>query len=116
MIATIGTVLTPQMKEQTIYVSDDGEQFDNAEDCQLWERLAEKVEVVNKFIRWGVQTEEDDDAQGFPPLAGQNFLDIRLHEENAGRTLAQDLFEDRKAVVFLETAKDLKAFSDWLWS
>ena len=83
-MASIGTVRTPQMKEQTIYVSDDGEQFDNAADCQLWERLAEKVETGRN---------NDPSSSGeFRPKrtmtlkasrhwSAQNFLDIRLHEE-----------------------------------
>ena len=45
-MANIGTVPTPQMKEQTIYVSDDGQRFDTPEDCQLWERLASKHDLV----------------------------------------------------------------------
>ena len=115
-MGTIGTVLRPQMKEQTIYVSDDGQRFENAEDCQLWERLADKVEAVNQVIVFGAR-EEGDDMEGFPPLEAQKFLDIRPYEEDLGRTLANELFGYRgNPANFLEVAKDLKAFSDWLWS
>ena len=115
-MGTIGTVLTPQMKEQTIYVADDSERFDNAEDCQLWERLSAKVEAVNQVITFGAR-EEGDDMEGFPPLEAQKFLDIRPFEEDLGRTLGNELFGYRgSSANFLEVAKDLKAFSDWLRS
>ena len=116
MMGTIGPVLTLQMKEQTIYVSDDGERFDNAEDCQLWERLADKVEAVNQVCLCGAR-EEGDDLEGFPPLEAQRFLDIRPFEEDLGKTLGDELFGYKgSSANFLEIAKDVKAFSDWLWS
>ena len=103
-------------EEQTIYVSDDGERFDKAEDCQLWERLADKVEAVNQVCLCGAR-EEGDDLEGFPPLEAQRFLDIRPFEEDLGKTLGDELFGYKcSSANFLEIAKDVKAFSDWLWS
>ena len=37
------------MKEQTIYVSDDGQRFDTAENCQLWERMQVKWEQIDQL-------------------------------------------------------------------
>ena len=116
MMDSIGTVLTPQMKEQAVYVSDDGQRFDNAEDFQLRERLADKVEAVNQVILCGAR-EEGDDMEVFPPLEAQKYLDISPYEEDLGRTLGNELFGwQGSSANFLEVAKDLKTFSDWLWS
>ena len=116
-MGTIGTVLTPQMKEQTIYVSDDGERFDNAEDCQLWERLADKYKAVKNVTLMGARDEEDGETEGFPPLAVQQFMDIRFDKDDLGRTLGDELFGWKQSSAdFLTFAKDLKTFSDWLWS
>ena len=55
--------------------------------------------------------------EGFPPLEAQKFLDIRPFEEDLGKTLGNELFGWKgSSANFLEVAKDLKAFSDWLWS
>ena len=117
MKGTIRAVLISQMKEQTIYVSDDGERFDNAEDCQLWEGLADKYKAVKRVTLMGAREEEDGETEGFPPLVVQKFMDIRFDEDDLDRTLGEELFGYAKGSAdFLAFAKDLKTFSDWLWS
>ena len=102
-MATIGTVLTPQMKEQTIYVSDDGQRFDTAEDCQLWERMRVKWEYIDEL------TYNDEPM----PEEAERFLDYPLHD-NLSITPRKAFREEGRS--FVEAAKDLKALCDWLWS
>ena len=102
-MASIGTVLTPQMKEQTIYVSDDGERFDSPEDCQLWERMKPRFEMLER----GTWTDEPI------PEEAEKFLNYSLNDRLDCSPL--DAFQ-KAGAPFIEAAKDLKALSDWLWS
>ena len=104
------------MQEQTIFVADDGERFDSAEDCQAWEKLASKYEQVRNVNLFGARDPDDEDSgqeEGFPPQRVQDFLDLRLWKDLA-KTLGDELFP-RPGIEFVETAKQLKAISDWLW-
>ena len=103
-MGTIGTVLTPQMKEQTIYVADDGERFDSPEDCQLWERLATKHAQFGMYQMVG----SGDYSDQYPPESAQEFLDLLEYEQ------AKDLF-DKPGQPFVDVAKRLRAASNWIW-
>ena len=58
-MGTIGAVLTTQMQEQTIFVSEDGERFDNKEDCLEWERLRPIINATAD-IGFGEREEAQD--------------------------------------------------------
>ena len=103
-MASIGTVLTPQMKEQTIYVSDDGQRFDTAEDCQLWERMRVKWEQIDPL------TFTDEEV----PEEAERFLDYPLSDEDFSMTPRKAFADEGRS--FVEAAKALKALNDWLWS
>ena len=90
------------MREQTIFVSDDGERFDSAEDCQLWERMKPRFEMLER----GTWTDESI------PEEAEKFLNYSLCERLDCSPL--DAFQ-KPGAAFLQAAKDVKALSEWLW-
>lgn len=95
------------MQEQTIYVSDDGQRFDSAEDCQAWERMAQKKAKITQLGIFGPQDEEDE---RFPPLAVQEALGLDVRTD-----LGNELYM-RQGVAFVRAARHIKTVSDWIWA
>ena len=109
-MGTIGAVLTTQMQEQTIFVSEDGERFDNKEDCLEWERLrpiikatadigfGEREEAQDVFW-WRLDISQEDIEKGyiFP------FLEWLYGNSSSG-------------LEKLEKAKGLRVIAKKLWS
>ena len=94
-----------QMQEKTIYVSDDGQRFDTAEDCQLWEeRMRVKWDQQGMYQTCG----SGDYSDQFPPEAAQAFLNLLEYQQ------AKDLF-DEPGQHFVDVAKHLRAASNWIW-
>ena len=72
-MGSIGTVLTTQMHEQTIFISEDGERFDNKEDCLEWERLKpiieatfdfEEQDYAHEIVYWRIILSQEDIENG----------------------------------------------------
>ena len=96
------------MQEQTIYVSDDGQRFDSAEDCQVWEQLVQKRTKIGHFGAYGLH---DDDLDGrLPPVPVQEALEFEFISETLGNSLW-----GREGFEFVQAARYIKAVSDWLW-
>ena len=95
------------MQEKTIYVSEDGQRFDSAEDCQVWERTAQKRTQLSQMALYGLQDEEN---VTFPPIAVQEALELELTSDDLGNELYT-----REGVDFVRAVRHLKAVSDWLW-
>ena len=88
------------MKEQTVYASDDGQRFDTAEDCQLWEKVFPQMSAIHQQLAYG------GEAPGYP--VPPNHLESVVDDlsDLLGRDDAQEL---------LNTAKRLKDLVEWIW-
>ena len=42
------------MKEQAIFVAEDGSRFDKQADCIKWEKISENLGLINEYFRDGI--------------------------------------------------------------
>jgi len=102
------------MKKQTFYESEDGQIFDNEEDCQLWEKVAPRLKKLGT-TRLNFQYLFDDDTNIQCPewiksiSLDNNFLTIEL-EYNFSYKESR---EDGKKII--QECKNLKNMYEYLW-
>ena len=102
------------MKKQTFYESEDGQIFDNEEDCQLWEIVSPRLKKLGT-ARLNFQHLFDDDTNIQCPewiksiSLDNNFLTIEL-EYNFSYKESR---EDGKKII--QECKNLKNMYEYLW-
>ena len=47
------------MKEETIFVSNDGAKFESKEDCLKWEKISGNMETLDYYFKHGDHNKED---------------------------------------------------------
>jgi hypothetical protein len=73
------------MKEETIFVSNDGAKFESKEDCLKWEKISENMGAIDTYARDGENRKDD-----FQPL--KELIDSYLHEFSVDMGEFQDYF------------------------
>ena len=89
------------MKEETIFVSDDGSRFESKEDALLWDQISHRVRLLK-----GEEEHLSDLPDGFRTVSGdtrQYLIDFLANRRDLDVFFAQDGLESRWLLERLKT-------------